>query len=110
MGPRALWAALSSLAPLRPTKLHVQLLCTTARALLHRACRAPHANAAPRVPRARAAQFINTPRARAAQFTNTPRARAAQFINENRELLATIPPPMVALNYYLNEDLYLFDS
>mmetsp|Transcript_27369 Transcript_27369/g.70484 ORF Transcript_27369/g.70484 Transcript_27369/m.70484 type:complete len:444 (-) Transcript_27369:618-1949(-) len=33
-----------------------------------------------------------------------------EFIEENRELLASIPPPMVALNYYRNEDLYLFDS
>ncbi len=37
-------------------------------------------------------------------------APAAQFIDENKELLASIPPPMVALNYYRNEDLYLFDS
>lgn len=34
----------------------------------------------------------------------------AEFILENKELLATIPPPRVALDYYLNQDLYLFDS
>lgn len=29
------------------------------------------------------------------------------FLEANKELLATIPPPMVALNYYKNQDLYL---
>lgn len=34
----------------------------------------------------------------------------AEFVDSNRELLASVPPPRVALDYYLNEDLYLFDS
>ncbi|KAG1670419.1 hypothetical protein FOA52_010154 [Chlamydomonas sp. UWO 241] len=34
----------------------------------------------------------------------------AEFIVANAELLKTIPPPSVALSYYLNEDLYLFDQ
>jgi ubiquinol oxidase len=34
----------------------------------------------------------------------------AEFVVENKELLKTIPPPMVALEYYKNEDLYLFDE
>ncbi|KAL6765909.1 plastid terminal oxidase [Haematococcus lacustris] len=33
-----------------------------------------------------------------------------EFLESNRELLASIPPPVVALNYYRNQDLYLFDS
>lgn len=35
---------------------------------------------------------------------------AAAFLEDNSETLVTIPAPMVALNYYLNEDLYLFDE
>ena len=31
----------------------------------------------------------------------------AVFVETNKDLLATIPPPKVALNYYLNEDLYM---
>lgn len=34
----------------------------------------------------------------------------AVFVKQNKELLATIPPPRVALDYYLNQDLYLFDE
>jgi ubiquinol oxidase len=34
----------------------------------------------------------------------------AQFVDENEALLKTLPPPPVALNYYLNEDLYMFDE
>eukprot|EP00197_Chlamydomonas_leiostraca_P009674 CAMPEP_0202865230 /NCGR_PEP_ID=MMETSP1391-20130828/5395_1 /ASSEMBLY_ACC=CAM_ASM_000867 /TAXON_ID=1034604 /ORGANISM="Chlamydomonas leiostraca, Strain SAG 11-49" /LENGTH=443 /DNA_ID=CAMNT_0049545039 /DNA_START=93 /DNA_END=1424 /DNA_ORIENTATION=+ len=33
-----------------------------------------------------------------------------EFLEENRDMLATLPPPMVALNYYRNQDLYLFDE
>mmetsp|Transcript_11681 Transcript_11681/g.25046 ORF Transcript_11681/g.25046 Transcript_11681/m.25046 type:complete len:421 (+) Transcript_11681:151-1413(+) len=33
-----------------------------------------------------------------------------EFLETNRELLRSIPPPMVALNYYRNQDLYLFDE
>jgi hypothetical protein len=32
---------------------------------------------------------------------------AAVFVESNKELLETIPPPKVALSYYLNQDLYL---
>jgi len=32
------------------------------------------------------------------------------FVESNKELLETIPPPKVALSYYLNQDLYLFDE
>lgn len=35
---------------------------------------------------------------------------AAAFVKKNASLLAEIPPPMVALQYYCNEDLYLFDK
>lgn len=35
---------------------------------------------------------------------------AEEFLETNREVLKTIPPPMVALNYYRNQDLYLFDE
>lgn len=34
----------------------------------------------------------------------------AVFVEANEEVLMSIPPPKVALNYYLNEDLYLFDE
>ncbi|GAX78356.1 hypothetical protein CEUSTIGMA_g5798.t1 [Chlamydomonas eustigma] len=34
----------------------------------------------------------------------------AVFVENNKELLETIPPPKVALSYYLNQDLYLFDE
>ncbi len=33
-----------------------------------------------------------------------------QFVEENAELLKSIPPPLVALNYYKSGDLYLFDQ
>ncbi|GFR41184.1 hypothetical protein Agub_g1853, partial [Astrephomene gubernaculifera] len=32
------------------------------------------------------------------------------FVDRNRALLRSVPPPMVALQYYLAEDLYLFDE
>ncbi len=32
------------------------------------------------------------------------------FAEQNKELLKTIPPPLVALNYYKSGDLYLFDQ
>jgi len=32
------------------------------------------------------------------------------FIVENKELLRSLPPPLVALEYYKSGDLYLFDS
>lgn len=35
---------------------------------------------------------------------------AAAFVKKNASLLADLPPPMVALQYYCNEDLYLFDE
>jgi hypothetical protein len=35
---------------------------------------------------------------------------AGVFVEQNRELLATIPPPAVALAYYKSADLYLFDE
>jgi ubiquinol oxidase len=34
----------------------------------------------------------------------------AEFAEQNEELLRTIPPPLVALNYYKAGDLYLFDQ
>lgn len=34
----------------------------------------------------------------------------AQFAAENKDMLETIPPPLVALNYYKSGDLYLFDE
>lgn len=34
----------------------------------------------------------------------------AVFVEANRERLDALPPPTVALKYYLNEDLYLFDE
>ncbi|BDA41368.1 probable ubiquinol oxidase 4, chloroplastic/chromoplastic at C-terminar half [Coccomyxa sp. Obi] len=33
-----------------------------------------------------------------------------EFVEENAELLKTLPPPVVALEYYKNGDLYLFDE
>lgn len=33
----------------------------------------------------------------------------AEFAEQNEALLRTIPPPLVALNYYKSGDLYLFD-
>ncbi len=33
-----------------------------------------------------------------------------EFVEENAELLKTLPPPLVALEYYKNGDLYLFDE
>ena len=33
-----------------------------------------------------------------------------EFVEENAELLRSIPPPMVALNYYRNEDLFLVSA
>jgi len=33
-----------------------------------------------------------------------------EFVAENAELLKTLPPPIVALEYYKNGDLYLFDE
>lgn len=32
------------------------------------------------------------------------------FAEQNKDLLSTIPPPLVALNYYKSGDLYLFDQ
>ncbi|KXZ56602.1 hypothetical protein GPECTOR_1g541 [Gonium pectorale] len=32
------------------------------------------------------------------------------FLERNAELLSSIPPPLVALQYYCSEDLYLFDE
>ena len=32
------------------------------------------------------------------------------FAEQNKEILKTIPPPLVALNYYKSGDLYMFDS
>ena len=29
---------------------------------------------------------------------------------ENKDLLSSLPPPLVALEYYKSGDLYLFDS
>ena len=34
----------------------------------------------------------------------------AVFVEANSDLLKTLPPPKVALEYYLNSDLYLFDE
>lgn len=33
-----------------------------------------------------------------------------EFAEQNKDLLQTIPPPLVALNYYKSGDLYLFDQ
>ena len=33
-----------------------------------------------------------------------------EFIEENAELLKTLPPPLVAVEYYKSGDLYLFDE
>ena len=33
-----------------------------------------------------------------------------EFAEQNKEVLETIPPPLVALNYYKSGDLYLFDQ
>eukprot|EP00879_Flechtneria_rotunda_P021135 GHRR01022266.1.p1 GENE.GHRR01022266.1~~GHRR01022266.1.p1 ORF type:complete len:381 (+),score=127.88 GHRR01022266.1:464-1606(+) len=33
-----------------------------------------------------------------------------QFVESNRQLLAELPPPIVAAEYYRNSDLYMFDS
>lgn len=38
------------------------------------------------------------------------RAPAAAFVERNRTALADIPPPLVALQYYYSDDLYLFDE
>ncbi len=35
---------------------------------------------------------------------------AAVFVESNKDLLATIPPPQVAVQYYKAADLYLFDE
>lgn len=34
----------------------------------------------------------------------------SEFLEQNKELLESIPPPLVALNYYKSGDLYLFDQ
>ncbi len=34
----------------------------------------------------------------------------AEFVDSNAELLKTLPPPLVALEYYTRGDLYMFDS
>lgn len=34
----------------------------------------------------------------------------SEFAEQNKELLQSIPPPLVALNYYKGGDLYLFDA
>jgi ubiquinol oxidase len=34
----------------------------------------------------------------------------AEFVEQNAELLKSMPPPLVALNYYKAGDLYLFDA
>lgn len=34
----------------------------------------------------------------------------AEFVDANEELLKTLPPPVVALEYYKGEDLYMFDD
>lgn len=34
----------------------------------------------------------------------------AEFVDANKELLKTLPPPVVALEYYKGEDLYMFDD
>ena len=33
-----------------------------------------------------------------------------QFVEDNADLLKTIPPPMIAIQYYKGEDLYYFDA
>ena len=33
-----------------------------------------------------------------------------QFIEDNAEQLKSIPPPLIALQYYKGEDLYYFDA
>jgi ubiquinol oxidase len=33
-----------------------------------------------------------------------------EFVDENEELLKSLPPPLVALEYYKAGDLYLFDE
>lgn len=35
---------------------------------------------------------------------------ADEFLRTNKDILKELPPPMVALNYYRNQDLYLFDE
>lgn len=34
----------------------------------------------------------------------------SEFVEQNEDLLKSIPPPLVALNYYKSGDLYLFDQ
>ena len=34
----------------------------------------------------------------------------AEFVEENEELLKSLPPPVVALEYYRGGDLYYFDT
>lgn len=34
----------------------------------------------------------------------------AEFVDANEALLKTLPPPVVALEYYKGEDLYLFEE
>ena len=33
-----------------------------------------------------------------------------QFAEQNKELLESMPPPLVALEYYKGGDLYMFDA
>lgn len=33
-----------------------------------------------------------------------------EFVDANKELLQTLPPPFVAVQYYRGDDLYLFDE
>jgi len=33
-----------------------------------------------------------------------------QFLEENSDILKTLPPPPIAVNYYQKGDLYLFDA
>ena len=34
----------------------------------------------------------------------------AQFTEQNRDILKSLPPPLVALEYYKGGDLYMFDA
>jgi hypothetical protein len=39
-----------------------------------------------------------------------PHPTAGEFADANKELLQSLPPPMVAAQYYTSEDLYMFDE
>ena len=75
----------------------------------------PVGDAPPPAPPGSLPAHCGHPRARApgwdaAALQNHAVDTYAEFAEQNEELLRSIPPPLVALNYYKSGDLYLFDE